>query len=334
MTLQDDMQQDSPEMFIRDIRSGELHFRKRVPVAILGSTSFIGQKLVCLLAKHHWFNLITLTGPDELVGRSYGSIVHWHQHEPIPEKIANLTLVSNTPEHVDTHLVFSALEGTEGKASEEQFAKSGSVVLSCVNDYSEDGLIPLIVPEANLEQIELIKKQTYSERGHLVGFAGVPATGLAIAVRPLALEFGIEAIHSVCLQSAPYEERRFSKELERITTNAISFCPTCLQTSIGERCIQAVSIKLKNPATAEALQLAWKEFCPPICESHMPTAPTNAISYVDDVHNVAQDGMTIFVSHLKQCPLFDFKFVISYSSLMKNALLTAEYLIKQGTIFW
>jgi aspartate-semialdehyde dehydrogenase len=355
MTIDDDMHQDAPETFIRDIRSGELHFRKRIPVSILGATSALGQKLACLLSKHPWFELIHLTGPDELVQRSYGSVVHWHQHEPIPEKIANLPLVPNTPEHIGSHLVFSTLEGEDSKTCEEHFAKSGFVVLSCAASYVGTPSIPLIIPEANLEHIELIKKQTYSERGKLIGFAGIPASGLAIALRPLALEFGIEAVQSVCLQTslssfASYEEERFLQEVERVIFNPndggpIRFCLTCVQATIGEECKQAVSVKLQNPAKIASLRLAWKEFSSPISESYSPTAPTDIITYVEDkgfgshkTNTLPESDMTVFTGQLKDSPILDFKFLISYNSLMRgclgNALLTAEYLVRQGMIFW
>jgi aspartate-semialdehyde dehydrogenase len=172
------MQQEGPDNFIRDIGSSELHLRRKVPIAILGATSRLGQKLACLLTKHHWFTISYVCGPDDLAGRNYDAAVHWQQHEPIPQTLASLPLLQYAPELVNCNLVFSVLEDEEGASIEELFAKNGALVLSCVNSHHPiNESLPILVPESHQDLLELPKK--YKKQ---------PQQGAIIVLRLLALE--------------------------------------------------------------------------------------------------------------------------------------------------
>lgn len=50
---------------------------KRIPVAILGATGAVGQRMVQLLESHPWFEIAVLTGSDRTIGRPYGELVRW-----------------------------------------------------------------------------------------------------------------------------------------------------------------------------------------------------------------------------------------------------------------
>ncbi|MBC8163948.1 MAG: aspartate-semialdehyde dehydrogenase, partial [Roseiflexaceae bacterium] len=49
----------------------------KIPVAILGATGAVGQRLVTLLYNHPWFEIAALTGSERTVGRPYGELVRW-----------------------------------------------------------------------------------------------------------------------------------------------------------------------------------------------------------------------------------------------------------------
>ena len=49
----------------------------RIPVAILGATGAVGQRMIQLLENHPWFEIAVLTGSDRTIGRPYGELVRW-----------------------------------------------------------------------------------------------------------------------------------------------------------------------------------------------------------------------------------------------------------------
>src|SRR3954469_21187880 len=50
---------------------------RKIPIAILGATGAVGQRMIQLLAGHPWFEVAALTGSDRTVGRPYGELVRW-----------------------------------------------------------------------------------------------------------------------------------------------------------------------------------------------------------------------------------------------------------------
>jgi aspartate-semialdehyde dehydrogenase len=57
---------------------------KRIPVAILGATGLVGQRLVQLLADHPWFEVRVLAASDNSVGKKYSAAAHWHLGSDMP----------------------------------------------------------------------------------------------------------------------------------------------------------------------------------------------------------------------------------------------------------
>ena len=49
----------------------------RIPVAVLGATGVVGQRLVALLARHPWFCAGELLASERSAGRTYGEAVDW-----------------------------------------------------------------------------------------------------------------------------------------------------------------------------------------------------------------------------------------------------------------
>ena len=60
----------------------------RLPVAVLGATGSVGQRMVGLLATHPWFEPKVLTASERSAGRSYAEAASWIQTEPLPPALA------------------------------------------------------------------------------------------------------------------------------------------------------------------------------------------------------------------------------------------------------
>ena len=83
--------------------------RARIPVAVLGATGSVGQRMVALLDGHPWFELAAVCASERSTGRLYGDAVRWLAPEALPERAAGLRLLDASAD-LDVPLVFSALD--------------------------------------------------------------------------------------------------------------------------------------------------------------------------------------------------------------------------------
>ena len=63
----------------------DLHFRDKIPVAILGATGSVGQRFIELLAHHPWFYVAAVLASERSCGKRYQEAVHWLMPTPIPQ---------------------------------------------------------------------------------------------------------------------------------------------------------------------------------------------------------------------------------------------------------
>jgi len=344
---------------IRDRSDSSMHFRKKIPVAILGATGSVGQRLIQLLAKHPWFEIVALTASDKSVGKKYREAAHWMLPSSIPENIGKLTLLETACEAVKAHgckLVFSALTSSIAGPIEEEFASNGFAVISMASAHRMKENVPMMVPEVNLEQLELIKLQKFGNGGLIVTKPNCAVVGLATALRPLQLEFGIEKVFCVTMQSisgagfpgvpslsiidniipdlvdeAEKLETETAKVLGslkdgRVAPYPITVSSVCNRVPVTEGHLEIVSVKLKQAVTQEEVKRAFVEFCPPVKELQLPSSPAQAIHYFDapnmpqpKLQRDLEKGMAVSIGCLHKCPLLDYKFVLLSHNTIRGA---------------
>ena len=101
----------------------------RIPVAVLGATGSVGQRFICLLARHPWFEIAALTASERSAGKSYGEAVRWVQSQPLPAQIAAMPVLENEPS-ARIAVAFSALDAAVAREAEADFARAGCLVVS------------------------------------------------------------------------------------------------------------------------------------------------------------------------------------------------------------
>ncbi|MDB6081241.1 MAG: Aspartate-semialdehyde dehydrogenase, partial [Chlamydiia bacterium] len=300
-----------PESLIRDRSVETLHLRKKVPVAILGATGSVGQRLIQLLAHHPWFQIVALCASEKSQGKTYKEAVTWIQTTPLPEAIGLLPVLSCEP-NFPYKIVFSGLSSSVAGDVETAFAKAGCVVISCAKNHRMDPDVPMLVPEVNIEHIDLVKEQKFPDGGMILTKPNCTVIGLALALKPLAVEFGIEALHVTTLNASsgagfpgvpslslldnliPYiedEEEKIETELSKVLGSyshaivqdyPLKISASCTRVPITEGHTEIVSVKLKRQATKEELIRIWREFSPPIQDLKLPMSPTHIIHYFDE----------------------------------------------------
>lgn len=351
----------------------DLHFRDKVPVAILGATGSVGQRFVELLARHPWFEIISLSASERSVGKQYKNAVNWLMSTPLPQEIGDMVVTPCQPDMPCT-LVFSALDSHVAGEVETRFAEAGYLVVSNASNHRMQANVPLIIPEVNKSHLELLKLQGY-QKGGIVTNPNCSAIGLTLALKPLQDRFGIEAVHVVTMQAIsgagypgvasmdivdniiPYingEEHKLETEPlkilgrlhdDHIEQASFQISAQCNRVPVTDGHMESVSIKLKNKASKQDVIQAWREFKGDVYQMGLPLAPKHPVYYLDGdnypqpkLHRNFERGMAVAIGRLRECPLFDFKFsLLSHNTIRGaagGAILCGELLLKTGFIYW
>ncbi len=344
-----------PDRLIRDVKSSELYLRRKVPVGVLGATGGVGQKLVELLARHPWMEVTCIAASEKSQGIPYKEAVTWRELSPIPEHTAKMQVRAPTPD-LPCKIVFSALDSSIAGDVEKAFSEKGYVVISCAKNHRMDENVPMLVPEINMDQLEILKTQKFPNGGMLITKPNCSVIGLCLALRPLQLEFGLEAVHVVTMQSIsgagfpgvpsmsvldnviPYiadEEERIERETPKvlgsfqngkIVFSDMKISAQCTRVPVNEGHLEAVSVKLKNPCKPEDIIRAWREFSPPCVELDLFSSPNPIITYFEEndypqpkLHKNLQKGMGTAVGRVKKDPILDYKFFVLSNNMVRGA---------------
>ena len=173
-------------------------------VGVLGATGAVGQRLIQLLDPHEEFEVAALSASSASAGKTYREAAKWRVDTPIPESVADMTVVETDPDAVpdDIDLLFSSLPSDIGADVEPEFVEAGYVVSSNSSNGRMDDDIPLTIPEVNADHLGLIEVQR-DERGWDGALIKNPNCSTITMVPALAAldEFGLESVRVSTLQA-------------------------------------------------------------------------------------------------------------------------------------
>jgi aspartate-semialdehyde dehydrogenase len=345
----------------------------KISVGLLGATGAVGQKFVRLLEDHPWFELTEIAASDRSIGRRYKDATIWRQYTPIPEQIRDKMVRSCEP-GLDCKVVFSALDSSVAGEIEEQFARAGYVVLSNSKNHRLDADVPLLLPEINAEHLGLLKTQQERRgwTGALVTNANCSAIGLALALTPIHQIFGVEGLIVTTLQALsgagypgpaaidmlgnviPFigsdEEAKVETEtckmLGTLAGDHIQYADFRIgvhtnRVNVEDGHMGCVSVKLKKKASPEQVSQVLADFTSLPQELRLPTAPDRPIHVVSGTDRPqprfdrdAGAGMSCVVGRIRECPVFDIRFVVLSHNTIRGAagaaILNAELMKAQG----
>ena len=155
-----------------------------------------------LLATHPWFEIAVVTGSERSIGRRYGDVARWILGDPIPEAVADL-VVQPTDEIADVPIAFGALPTEHAREAEPRWAASGVYVCSNASAFRMDPLVPLLIPEVNLEHLGLLERQrrVHGWAGGIITNPNCGAITLVVPLKPLHDAFGIRRVFVTTLQA-------------------------------------------------------------------------------------------------------------------------------------
>ena len=295
---------------------------ERQRVGILGATGMVGQRFIQLLDQHPWFEIAWLAASDRSAGKRFDEACRWRLDTPLPERIAAMTLMPNTPEGTPSgelpKIIFAALDAGVAHELEPAFAAAGCAVISNSSAFRMTTDVPLVVPEVNADHLALLERQSWRREsgGYIVTNPNCCAIGLVLALAPLQQRFGIESLFVSTMQAVsgagypgvasldilgnviPFiknEEEKLQEEVgkllgklagEHVHALDAKLSAHCNRVAVEDGHMECVSIKLRKPATYEEMLAAWCGFKPlrGIHEGHpLPSAPEQPVEYVDHI---------------------------------------------------
>ncbi len=335
----------------------------KTKVAVLGATGSVGQKFIELLIDHPWFELHELAASERSAGKKYGDVVNWFMSSPLPENISKKTVLTCEPK-LESKIVFSGLDSSVAGEIEEEFAKAGYIVISNARNHRFDTDVPLIIPEVNPDHLDLIHSQKFNG-GCIVTNPNCSTIGMVTALKPLHDAFGIDTVNVVTMQAisgggypgipsldilgnvVPFiggEEDKLEREplklmgyfnTDHIDPADIKISAQCNRVPVIDGHTETIQINLKESAGKEDIIEVWKNFKSVPQELNLPSAPLKPVEYLTSpnhpqprIHSNYGNGMTVTVGRLRECSIFDFKFVVLSHNTVRgaagNTILIAE----------
>jgi aspartate-semialdehyde dehydrogenase len=332
---------------------------KKIEVGILGATGTVGQRFVQLLENHPWFELTWVAASDRSAGKRYGEATHWQQEEPLPERVAAITVEECVPGR-GPRLVFSSMSGAQAGEIEGAFAAAGHTVVSNSGHFRMHPDVPLLVPEINPGHLGLLPVQR-RQRGWSGAVVTNPNCAAVVVVLPFAAlrPFGLKRAIVTTFQAAsgagypgvpaldilgnviPYiggdEERKVETELTKILGDfdpgagvvqplPFTLSAACNRVPTVDGHLVVASFELERKVSLAELEAALTGFRGLPQERGLPTAPRQPI-HVLKGHDRPQPrrdsglerGMGTAVGRLRECPVLGYKFVALSHNVLRGA---------------
>ncbi len=344
---------------------------KPIEVGVLGGTGMVGQHFVRFLQGHPWFKLTWLGASDRSSGKRYKDATAWRLEGDMPLEAREIS-VSECKPSVAPRLVFSAMDASVATEIEREFAQRGHVVVSNSRNHRMESDVPLLVPEINAAHLSLIRAQQKNRgwSGMIVTNPNCSTVVLTMALAPL-LPFGIERVLATTMQAVsgagypgvssmdiignvvPFiggEEEKMQQETQKILGAISDGNVVPLQARVSAQCnrvavtdghMVAISIALANKPSLDEVRAALNGFRGAPQRRHLPSAPAQPVIYIDQQdrpqprRDASRDnGMTVTVGRLRECPVLDLKFIACGHNAIRGAagaaVLNAELMVSEG----
>ncbi len=341
---------------------------ERIPVAVLGATGLVGQRICALLEDHPWFDLVAVAASARSAGKSYAKACRWHLDRPMHSRLAALPVLS-LEEEIPAAVIFSALDASVAFEAEEAEASRGRLVVSNARSHRMEPDVPLVVPEVNADHLRLCALQAdrFPSGGRIITNPNCSTIGLVIALAPLHRRFGLREVHVTTLQAIsgagypgvpaldladnvipgiPGEEEKLETESlkilgtlskpSRLVLAEFALSASVHRVAVSEGHLLSIAATFEKEATPEEVSEAMRSF-PPV---DLPTAPEWPIRVLGEEHRPqpsrdrgAGRGMTVSIGRIRRDPLFTIKMSVLVHNTLRGAagaaLLNAELAVAE-----
>jgi aspartate-semialdehyde dehydrogenase len=324
-------------------------------VALIGSTGAVGQEFVVALDNHPWFELTHVVSSERSAGKKYidairdpqSGIIKWHNREPVPDYIRN-TVISKLDDinPKDFDLIFTAVESDAAQTIEPKLATHVPII-STAAAFRYENDVPILIPGINDEHVELLKKQkkTRGWDGFIAPLPNCTTTGLAITLKPIITNFGIESVFMTSMQALsgagrspgvialdildnvipyiPKEEEKVQIETKKIlgtyddqsgkiVPDELKVSCTCTRVPVSDGHTEIVFVETSKNTDPESVAKHMIRFSENVSIKALPSAPKEYILVNDDptrpqprIDREINNGMTTVVGRLRKDSVFE-----------------------------
>ncbi len=295
---------------------------EKLKVGVVGATGMVGQRFLCLLENHPYFEVAALAASARSAGQTYENAVgeRWKMKTPMPEKYKNMVVIDASK--IDeikplVSFVFCAVDmkKDEIKALEEAYAKAEIPVVSNNSAHRWTPDVPMVIPEINDSHLEVIKHQRErlgTKRGFIAVKPNCSIQSYVPELTPL-LKFKPTEIVATTYQAISGAGKTF-REWPEMIDNVIPFIggeeekseqeplriwgtveggeikkaeapiitTQCIRVPVSDGHTAAVFVKFANKPTKEEILEAWREFKGKPQELGLPSAPEQFITYFEE----------------------------------------------------
>lgn len=327
----------------------------KIPVGVLGATGMVGQEFVSFLENHPWFDLTWLGASDRSSGKKYHEATMWRLGGETPAYVRDIVVSDSVPKGAPK-LVFSAMDASVATEIEQAFAAAGHIIVSNSRNHRMEADVPLLVPEANADHLDLLPGQAgRGWSGRIVTNPNCSTVVLVMALAPLK-QFGIKKVIVTTMQAIsgagypgvasldilgnviPFiggEEPKMESETQKILGAFAGSKIEPLDARVSASCNRVpvvdghtlcVSVELEKKPTEREIIAALNGFRGVPQQKNLPSAPAQPVVYMEQENrpqprrDVERDhGMAVFVGRLRKCPVLDYKFVAMGHNTVRGA---------------
>jgi len=328
----------------------------KLKVGIVGGTGMVGQRFVQLLEHHPWFEVTAIAASANSAGKTYEEAVQgrWKLSTPIPDRVKSITVqdaakVQAVADGVDFIFCAVDMKKNEIQELEEQYARTGTPVVSNNSAHRWTPDVPMVIPEINPHHLEVIAAQR-KRLGTSTGFIAVkPNCSIQSYVPQLHALMEFEPTKAVvstyqAISGAgksfaewpemvdniiPYiggEEEKSEQEPLRIwgrvaggeivKADAPVISAQCIRVPVTDGHMATVAVSFAKKPTKEQMIERWANYRGRPQELELPSAPKQFITYFEEndrpqtkLERDIERGMGITAGRLREDSIFDYKFV-------------------------
>jgi aspartate-semialdehyde dehydrogenase len=284
-------------------------------------------------------------------------------------------IVSPLEPTLPARLVFSALPAAVAREVEPIFAQADYLVCSNASAFRYEPDVPLVIPEVNPDHLALIKRQRTVRgwSGLIITSPNCTTTGIVLPLKPLDEAFGLQRVFAATMQAIsgagypgiasldildnvlPYiagEEEKIERETRMLLGSIedgqrveadVKVSAQANRVPVVDGHTACLSLGFKNRLTVEEAVAVLADFRGLDFVRELPSAPEHPVLVKFEPDRPqprrdrdAEEGMTVTVGRVRECPLLDLRLVsVSHNTLRgaaSGSILNAELLVSEEFI--
>jgi aspartate-semialdehyde dehydrogenase len=331
---------------------------KKFRVGILGATGVVGQRFIQLLQNHPQFEITSLAASDRSQGKSYAQACTWRLPGDMPRAVREIVVQAPQPP-LDCDFVFSSLPTDVAKQAEEDFARAGYPVISNSSPHRMGADVPLLIPEANPEHLELIDAQRTNRdynKGFIVTNPNCSAIAVVLALAPLHRKFGVTSCVVTTMQALsgagypgvasldatdnviPFiggEEEKVEAETRKILGTVsqgeildadMKVSAQCNRVNVTDGHMASIRVAFAKKTSTAEIRQAWSSFRALPQELNLHSAPAQPVIVRDEIDRPqprldrdAGNGMSVTVGRISEDNVLDYRFIALGHNTIRGA---------------